>query len=232
MDVTSQYQQHYLGIENLATAFPPQNQQHAIMAVANLLDSSLPESVLSEEKSQEIIDLIKERFNDQDHTPVAKQKEHILEGDRNNDSHVLSRNMMQTYISSYWWNFHPQLPICMLNVPSYPFDFKLLIAERFSDQGPTVIILICHSTQTDILARQDFKFTVNRYDGYWCVLSRQDVWVRHNSNVRRIVQLFGLASPMGDLWECTVPASCKALGFPSSSPTGSLREGVLNERAS
>ena len=82
------------------------------MAVTSLLDSSLPETVLSEEKSQEIIDLIKERFNETDHAPVAKQKEALLDGDRNDDSHMMSRKMMQTYIGSYWWHFHPQLPIC------------------------------------------------------------------------------------------------------------------------
>lgn len=82
------------------------------MAVTSLLDTSLPETVLSDEKSQEIIDLIKERFNETDHAPVAKQKEALLEGDRNEDSHMMSRKMMQTYIGSFWWHFHPQLPIC------------------------------------------------------------------------------------------------------------------------
>jgi hypothetical protein len=82
------------------------------MAVTSLLDTSLPETVLSEEKSKEIIDLIKERFNEGDHTPVAKQKDHILEGDRNDDSHMMSRKMMQTYIGSYWYHFSEQVPIC------------------------------------------------------------------------------------------------------------------------
>ena len=83
------------------------------MAVTSLLDPSLPETVLSEEKSQEIVELIKERFNETDHAPVAKQKEQLLDGDRSDDSHLMSRKMMQTYIGSYWWHFHPQLPICM-----------------------------------------------------------------------------------------------------------------------
>ena len=82
------------------------------MAVTSLLDTSTPEMILSEDKSQEIIDLIKERFNETDHAPVAKQKEALLDGDRANDSHMMSRKMMQTYIGSFWWHFHPQLPIC------------------------------------------------------------------------------------------------------------------------
>lgn len=81
------------------------------MAVTSLLDTSLPETVLSEEKSQAIVDLIKERFNEGDHAPVARQKEALLEGDRSEDSHMLSRKMMQTYIGSYWFHFSEQVPI-------------------------------------------------------------------------------------------------------------------------
>lgn len=82
------------------------------MAVTAILDTSLPETILSEEKSQQIIDLIENRFNEGDHAPVAKQKENLLDGDRNEDSHMMSRKMMQTYISSYWYHFSEQVPIC------------------------------------------------------------------------------------------------------------------------
>lgn len=95
------------------------------MAVESLLDTSLPETVLSDEKSQEIIDLIKERFNETDHAPVAKQKVALMEGDRNDDSHMMSRTMMQTYIGSFWWHFHPQLPI-----RKFIFQFRSTIANR------------------------------------------------------------------------------------------------------
>jgi hypothetical protein len=81
------------------------------MAITSLLDSSLPETVISEDKSQEIIELIKERFTETDHAPVAKQKDALLDGDRSSDSHILSRKMMQVYIASFWNNFHSQLPI-------------------------------------------------------------------------------------------------------------------------
>lgn len=96
---------------NLGGFFPAGQPVHHPMAVTSILDTSLPESVLSEEKSQAIIDLIKERFNETDHAPVARQKEALLEGDRSNDSHMLSRKMMQTYIGSYWYNFSEQIPI-------------------------------------------------------------------------------------------------------------------------
>jgi hypothetical protein len=109
-DAQNQYQPYFANEINLGGYFP-QNPQHP-MAVTSLLDTSTPEMILSDDKSQEIIDLIKERFNETDHAPVAKQKEALLEGDRTNDSHMMSRNMMQTYIGSFWWHFHPQLPIC------------------------------------------------------------------------------------------------------------------------
>ncbi len=87
------------------------------MAVISLLDPTPPGTVLSEEKSQAIVDLIKERFNETDHAPVAKQKEALLEGDRSDDSHMLSRKMMQTYINSYWYHFSEQVPICKTFFP-------------------------------------------------------------------------------------------------------------------
>ena len=106
------------------------------MAVTSLLDTSLPETVLSEDKSQQIIDLITARFNEGDHTPVAKLKENLLEGDRNEDSHMMSRKMMQTYIGSYWYHFSEQVPI-----------------RKFISAISTFSRLTIHSAQADILAR-------------------------------------------------------------------------------
>jgi hypothetical protein len=87
------------------------------MAVHSILDTSLPESALSEDKRKDLIELIEARFNETDHAPVKKQKEDMMEGDKNNSHHVLSLHMMQTYISSYWVHFHPQLPI--LHKPTF-----------------------------------------------------------------------------------------------------------------
>ncbi|CAO2652862.1 Nn.00g022730.m01.CDS01 [Neocucurbitaria sp. VM-36] len=87
------------------------------MAVHSILDTTLPESALSEDKRKDLLDLIIGRFNETDHAPVQKQKEDILEGNKDDDHHVLSLHMMQTYISSYWVHFHPQLPI--LHKPTF-----------------------------------------------------------------------------------------------------------------
>lgn len=89
------------------------------MDVTSLLDTSLPETGLSEEKSHAIFDLIKQRFNETDHAPVARQKEAFLEGDSSDENHMLSRKMMQTYIGSYWYHFSEQVPI---RECSYPFS--------------------------------------------------------------------------------------------------------------
>ncbi|PVH93625.1 hypothetical protein DM02DRAFT_541155 [Periconia macrospinosa] len=87
------------------------------MAVTSILDTTLPESALSEEKRKDLIDLITHRFNETDHAPVKKQKEDILEGNQEDSHHVLSLRMMQSYIGSYWVHFHPQLPI--LHKPTF-----------------------------------------------------------------------------------------------------------------
>lgn len=77
------------------------------MAVESILDPSMP--LLTEERSQELIDYIQERFHDED---PLKSKDYFLDGDRSDGSHMLSRKMMQTYMDNFWWHFHPQLPIC------------------------------------------------------------------------------------------------------------------------
>ena len=73
--------------------FPAAPQQ--IMAVNNLLDQNVPEAAISEEKSQEVYDFIKERFHENAHAPSERQWDGILDGDRSNNDHMLSKRMMQ-----------------------------------------------------------------------------------------------------------------------------------------
>ncbi|KAG9235792.1 fungal-specific transcription factor domain-containing protein [Amylocarpus encephaloides] len=119
-DAQNQYYAPYFANEvGMPGFFPPEQPLHR-MAVTSLLDTSLPETVLSEEKSQAIIDLIKERFNEGDHSSMGKQKETLLDGDRSDDAHMMSRKMMQTYIGSYWFHFSEQVPI--LHKPTFSPD--------------------------------------------------------------------------------------------------------------
>lgn len=94
--------------------FPTGPQQ--VMAVNNLLDQNLPESVLSEEKSNEVFEFIKERFHENGRAPVEHRKESYIEGERT-DEHMLSRKMMKAYIGSYWVHFSDQIPI--LHKPTF-----------------------------------------------------------------------------------------------------------------
>lgn len=91
-----------------------------VMAVTSILDSNLPESVLSEDKSNEIFEFISNRFHENDTAPVNRQRENILEGDRTDERHILSRKMMQHYIGSYWLHFSDQVPI--LHKPTFVPD--------------------------------------------------------------------------------------------------------------
>jgi hypothetical protein len=90
------------------------------MAVTNLLDQNVPEATISDEKSQEIFDFIKERFHENDHAPVERRRDSILEGDRADGDHMLSKRMMQAYIGSYWYHFSDQIPI--LHKPTFSPD--------------------------------------------------------------------------------------------------------------
>ncbi|EEH47119.1 uncharacterized protein PADG_03217 [Paracoccidioides brasiliensis Pb18] len=94
-------------------------QQHP-MSVTSLLDSEPPQSIISVEKRNELLDLIQTRFNENNHAAIKKRKDSLLEGDLEEDSHILSLRMMQTYIGSYWRHSHDQLPI--LHKPTFSAD--------------------------------------------------------------------------------------------------------------
>jgi hypothetical protein len=86
------------------------------MAVHSLIDTHMHQMVISDERRKELIDLIETRFNDTNDAPVRTRVE-LFEGNIEDDNHILSLHMMQTYIASYWMHFHPQLPI--LHKPTF-----------------------------------------------------------------------------------------------------------------
>ncbi|KAL8770019.1 MAG: hypothetical protein Q9203_005361 [Teloschistes exilis] len=90
------------------------------MSVTSIVGPPQTEAVLSETKWQQLLELIEVRFNETDHAPVDKQKKVLLYGNREDQHHVLSLPMMQTYIRSYWYHFHPQMPI--LHKPTFAAD--------------------------------------------------------------------------------------------------------------
>ena len=84
--------------------------QH-LMAVSSILESSsLRESLLSEERRKQLLDLITSKFKESDQKSSRGQKD-ILDGNLRDDDHILSLEMMQGYIASYWVHIHPQMPI-------------------------------------------------------------------------------------------------------------------------
>ncbi|POR36210.1 Zinc finger protein [Tolypocladium paradoxum] len=114
-----QYPAAYLGGENTSMGYFPAAPQQ-IMAVNNLLDQNAPEASISEEKSEELFDLIKDRFHENDLPPIERHRDSIIGGDRASGNHMLSRRMMQAYISSYWYHFSDQMPI--LHKPTFCSD--------------------------------------------------------------------------------------------------------------
>jgi hypothetical protein len=93
-----------------AESYPPQ-----MVFTPNAISSEikLPSTVLSNEKSQQIFDLVSDRLIANKHPPVTEYQNSLLEGDRTQDFHIMSRTMMQSHIDGYWQNFHSQLPICI-----------------------------------------------------------------------------------------------------------------------
>ncbi|KAG8531642.1 uncharacterized protein KY384_003273 [Bacidia gigantensis] len=109
------YGQFGLGYDLMNGPSGPNIPQQHPMALNNILDPASLHAILSDEKRRDVLKLIENRFTDD--APVSKQKEELLWGDRDADGHVLSLRQMQLYIRSYWYHFHPQMPI--LHKPTF-----------------------------------------------------------------------------------------------------------------
>ncbi|RMZ76872.1 hypothetical protein DV738_g4677, partial [Chaetothyriales sp. CBS 135597] len=91
------------------------------MSVTSILDSTeKSQYIMSEEKRQELLLLMKTQFVERPHDAVKKRKDSVFEGDVDAEGHILSLTMMHTYIGSYWYHQHAQLPI--LHKPTFSAD--------------------------------------------------------------------------------------------------------------
>ena len=110
----------YSSIPYMGQFEPPMVPPKDPMAVTSLVDTSVPKSKLSDEKRLGLLELMDARFVQTDSTGHPMERDALLKGDRNDDHHVLSLKMMQTYVASFWRHFHPQLPL--LHKPSFEAD--------------------------------------------------------------------------------------------------------------
>ncbi|KAJ5539074.1 hypothetical protein N7513_007406 [Penicillium frequentans] len=113
--VQNQFYVNEPAYHNFCTVIP----QHP-MSVTSILDSGSLPAIISEEKRQELLHLMATRFNEAAYSADTKRKDALMDGDLDSDRHVLSLRMMQTYIGSYWYHFHSQLPI--LHQPTFAAD--------------------------------------------------------------------------------------------------------------
>ena len=91
------------------------------MSVTSILDASNNANyIMSDDKRQELLHLMETQFVERPHDAVKKRKESVFEGNVNSEDHILSLRMMHTYIASYWYHQHAQLPI--LHKPTFSAD--------------------------------------------------------------------------------------------------------------
>jgi hypothetical protein len=91
------------------------------MSVTSILDNTeRSQYIMSEEKRQELLALMQAQFIERPHDAVKKRKDSVFEGDVDSEGHILSLRMMHTYIGSYWYHQHAQLPI--LHKPTFSAD--------------------------------------------------------------------------------------------------------------
>ncbi|EAW12006.1 putative C2H2 finger domain protein [Aspergillus clavatus NRRL 1] len=119
LDPTQLQNQFLMGDPGIGSFFNGVLPQHP-MSVTSILDPGSPRAIMSEEKRQELLHLMSTRFNEAAYSAVAKRKDALMDGDMDDDDHVLSLRMMQTFIGSYWYHFHTQLPI--LHQPTFVAD--------------------------------------------------------------------------------------------------------------
>ena len=74
------------------------------------LDINIRESTISEKKQQRLVAFVR-NFSDIEQNPGRKNKAEILAGDPRDPTHVMSLQMLKTYITSYWMHIHQQMPI-------------------------------------------------------------------------------------------------------------------------
>ena len=77
---------------------------------ANGIDINLPESSISEKKQNRLVQLIS-GFSEVERNPGRKAKAEILSGNPSDSDHVMSLQMLKTYITCYWLHIHQQMPI-------------------------------------------------------------------------------------------------------------------------
>lgn len=110
------YSDHHFG-----SYYPPNVQPQHPMSVMSILDSGTPtRSIMSEEKRQELLDLVRYQFHERPHDAVRRCKDAIFDGDIDVDSHIVSLRMLHSYIGSYFYHQHAQLPI--LHKPTFSAD--------------------------------------------------------------------------------------------------------------
>lgn len=116
-----QMQGPYLSQSPSSSNTYPGNSIHHPMSVTSILESTATSHyIMSESKRQELLDIMQTQFVERPHDAVKKRKDSVFEGDIDSDGHILSLRMMHTYIGSYWYHQHAQLPI--LHKPTFSAD--------------------------------------------------------------------------------------------------------------
>ena len=89
------------------------------MSVINLIDSNTTtaQPCMSEAKRAELLHIIDRQFKEREQDAVSPCKDRLLAGDYNNNNHILSSRMLHSYIGSYFYHQHTQLPI--LHIPTF-----------------------------------------------------------------------------------------------------------------
>lgn len=86
---------------------------------SSAFDTNAPQSALSVETQQRLLDLV-HSFSEIKDNPGRRSKADILAGNAQYAPHVMSLQMLRTYLASFWLHIHQQMPI--LHRPTFNPD--------------------------------------------------------------------------------------------------------------
>ena len=86
------------------------NETSSLPSLSDGLDINIRESVISEGKQRRLFELVN-GFHEIEHNEGRRPKAEILTGNPDDMEHPMSLPTLKTYLSSYWYHIHQQIPI-------------------------------------------------------------------------------------------------------------------------
>lgn len=149
------------------------NDLASMPALSSGLDITMRECTVSEGKQRRLLELVN-GFHEIEHDEGTRSKADMLAGSPSDADHAMSLHTLKTYLSSYWYHIHQQMPI--LHRPTFNPDScpdLLLLAmmclgaaclerghpEKQTQNGAELAIFIAYHIRWEVFKDPEFRPT-------------------------------------------------------------------------